>query len=82
VPVATVVQHRHAEVGLADVDVAVGADLELGGVPGRRRVRRPAHVSELDVARRGVGADVERERHREQVLVVLPVELDADVEPC
>jgi hypothetical protein len=29
----------------------------------------------------GVGAHVERERHRQQVLSMLPVELDVDVEP-
>ena len=81
VAVAAVVEHGHAEVGLADVDVTVGADLELGGVPRGGRMRRAPDVPELDVAGGGVGADVERERHRQQVLVVLPVELDADVEP-
>ena len=79
-PIAAVVQHGDTEVGLADVDVAMGADLELGGVPGRGRMRRATDVPELDVAGGGVGADVERERHRQQVLVVLPVELDTDVE--
>ncbi len=33
VAVAAIVEHGHAERGLGDVDVAVGAHLELGGVP-------------------------------------------------
>ena len=66
--------------GLAQVDEPVGAHLELGGVPRRRRVGRPSDVTELDVAGRGVGVHVEREHHRQQVLVVLPVEVDVDVE--
>ena len=62
VPVAPVVEHGDAEVRLGDVDVAVGAHLELGGVPRRRGVRRPPHGPELHAARRGVGVHVERER--------------------
>ena len=81
VAVATVVEHGDAERRLGDVDVAMGAHLELGRVPRRRGVRRAAHRAELDAARRGVGADVERERQRQQVLGVVPVELDLDVEP-
>ena len=81
VAVAPVVEHGDAERRLGDVDVAVGADLELGRVPRRRRVRRPAHRPELHAARRRVGPDVERERQRQQVLAVVPVELDVHVEP-
>ena len=51
VAVAPVVEHGDAEVGLGDVDIAVGAHLELGGVPRRRGVRRAAHGAELDAAR-------------------------------
>ena len=81
VAVAAVVEHGHPEPRLADVDVPVRAHLELGGVPRGRRVGGPAHVAELDVARGRVGVHVEREHHRQQVLAVLPVELDPDVEP-
>ena len=80
VPVAPVVEDGHAETGLGDVDVAVGAHLELGRVPRRRRMGRAPDAAELHVARRRVGAHVERERHRQQVLVLVPVDLDVDVE--
>ena len=80
VAVAPVVEHGHAEGRFGDVDVTVGAHLELGRVPRRRRVRRTGDGAELDAARRGVGPDVERERHRQQVLGVLPVEVDVHVE--
>ena len=80
VAIAPVVQHRDAEVRLGDVDVAVRAHFELGRVPRRRRVRRPLDRTELDAAARGVGVHVEREHHRQQVLVVMPVERDLDVE--
>ena len=80
VAVAAVVEDGDAERRLGDVDVAVRAHLELGGVPRARRVRRAAHGAELDAARRDVGADVERERQRQQVLLVVPVDVDLDVE--
>ena len=75
-PVAAVVEHGDAERRLGDVDVAVGADLELRRVPRRRRVGRAADGSELHAARRRVGAHVEGEGNGQQVLVVVPVELD------
>ena len=76
VAVATVVQDRDAEVGLGDVDEPVGAHLELGGVPGVRRMGRAGDHAELHVAAGGVGPHVEGKRHRQQVLVVVPVEVD------
>ena len=41
---------------------------------------RAAHVTELDVAHRLVGVDVERHGQRQQVLVVVPVDVHDDVE--
>ena len=76
VAVAAVVQDRDAEVGFGHVDESVGAHLELGGVPRVRRMGRSGDRAELHVAARRVGAHVEREGHRQQVLVVVPVEID------
>jgi hypothetical protein len=39
-------------------------------------MRRPGDDTELDVAHRHVAAHVERERHRQQVFIVVPVEFD------
>jgi hypothetical protein len=74
VAVPAVVEDRDTEVGFGDVDEPVGAHLELGGVPRARRMRRAGDDTELDVAHRHLAAHVERERHREQVFVVMPVE--------
>ena len=81
VAVAPVVEHGDAERRLGDVDEAVCAHLELGGVPRRGGVRRPAHRPELHAARGLLGVHVDGEHHRQQVLVVVPVEGDLHVEP-
>ena len=80
VAIASVVEHGDTEVGLGEIDVAMGAHLELGGIPRRRGMGRPAHGSELDTTRRRIGVHVDREAHRQQVLIVMPVEVDLDVE--
>ncbi len=79
--IAPVVEHGDPETRFGDVDEAMGAHLELGGIPGRRRMGRSSDVSELDVAGRRFGADVEREHHRQQVFGMMPLDLDGDVEP-
>ncbi len=76
VAVAAVVQDRDTEVGLGHVDEPVGAHLELGGVPRVRRMGRPGDRAELHIAARRVGPHVEGEGHRQQMLVVMPVEID------
>ena len=68
------VEDRHAEVGLGDVDEAVSAHLELGGIPRARRMGRASDHAELDVAHRHVAAHIEGKRHRQQVFVVVPIE--------
>ena len=80
VAVAAVVQDGDTEVGLGHVDEPVGAHFELGGVPRVRRMGRAGDRAELHIAARGVGSHVEGEGHRQQMLVVVPVELDVHEE--
>ena len=42
---------------------------------------RAHHVSELDLARCLTRCDVEREHHREQHLVLVPIDVEGDVDP-
>ena len=60
VAVPTVVEHGDAERRLAEIDVAMGAHLELGRIPRVAGVRRSLDVTELDVAGRLTGVHVER----------------------
>ena len=59
---------------------AVRADLELGFVPRGVGVRGPIHMAELGFRRRSVGLHVERERQFEQLLGLVPVDIDLDVQ--
>ena len=78
--VGRVVDQRRAPAGLADVQEAMGADLEFGRLPAGVGVGRAEDVAELGLRRAAVGAHVDREGGLEELLAFVPVDLGLEVE--
>ncbi len=75
VAVYPAIDNGHAVAGLAHMHEAVGHELKASGVPGGVGVSGPLDVAELDLRRRLVGMDVDREGHLKQAVVLVPVDL-------
>ena len=78
--VGGVVGHRDAVTGLTDVHPAVRTGLEAGRVPGRVLVRGSEDVAELDLGGRAFGVQVEREGELEQLLPLVPVDVEGEID--
>ena len=76
VAISRLVYERNAIACFGQVDESVAVQLEPCGVPAGVLVGGPVHVAELDLRGGAIGADVERERQFQDLLGLVPVQVE------